>query len=121
MPILINNVPCKYINKFTNKIDFILLHKILDNDKYRRYFINSLNINKYKILDNGAYELGDSLDDKILIEWAKKLKVNEVVAPDTFGKKDNTIKKLQQFLKQCPTNIKIQAVPQGKENSAPPR
>jgi hypothetical protein len=109
---LINNVPCKYVDQFKTDIEFILLHKILDNKKYREYYVKQKNNGKYKILDNGAFELGKGISDNTLLEWAVKLNVNEVIAPDTFKDKDDTLAKLYSFLFAFPA-FKIQAVPQG--------
>lgn len=112
---LINNVPCEYVDKFDTDIEFILLHKILDNEKYRNYYIEHCNAPKYKILDNGAYELGKGLSNNILLEWAIRLKVDEVIAPDDFRDKDKTLDKLRLFLKHKDSKrFKIQAVPQGR-------
>lgn len=110
---LINNVPCRHVERYESDMEFILLHKILDNKRYQRYYLHTKST-KYRILDNGAFELGKSLDNKKLLEWAKKLNVDEVVAPDVYKNKNKTLDLLQQFIKICPVNLKIMAVPQGK-------
>ncbi len=111
---LINNVPCEYVEQFDTDVEFILLHKILDNKKYREYYQAQRDNGKYKILDNGAYELGSSLDPIMLIAYANTLDVDEVIAPDVFKDKDKTLVKLNEFVRLCPVEFRIQAVPQGR-------
>lgn len=115
--IKINQVPCKYTAQFPTEMEFILLHKLLDNKKYRSYFIKNKNNDKYKILDNSAFELGESLDGELLIKWAKKINANEIIIPDSYSNKEKTLQLMDEFLNKYKNKIKkykLQAVPQGK-------
>lgn len=126
----IPTVPCghqEWFNK-TYPMDFILLHKLLDNNAYRQYYEReSLSRtvegkrSQYWILDNSAFELGESLSGELLMEWALRLGVDEVVLPDSYESKEDTIKKSSDFISMYvellrKKNITIQAVPQGKDS-----
>lgn len=65
--------------------------------------------NVYKILDNGAYE-GNQLSIDELLDWAKELRVHEVVAPEVFQDYDGSLKLLREFRSVCPKNLKIHYV-----------
>lgn len=113
--IIINNVPCEVVELFPSEIEFILLHKIIDNEHYREYHLKQKDSTKYKILDNSAFELGAGLDDELLLEWAVKLNVNEIIIPDVYGDKEKTLVLMREFFSkhpECP--FKLQVVPQGK-------
>lgn len=111
----IPNVPCKYVDKFPTVIEFILLHKLIDNEYYRNYYLNNKDNGKYKILDNSAFELGESLDMDLLMEWAEKINANEIVIPDSYGDKEKTLKLMYEFLDKYPNcKFNLMAVPQGK-------
>lgn len=74
-------VPTKYLHELDNNLDylFIIGHHLLDDKKYFNYCKNN---KKYKILDNGAYELTKSIEPKILKELAEKIKADVIVLPD---------------------------------------
>lgn len=112
--ILIPNVPCKYVDKYPTEIDFILLHKLIDNEYYRNYYINNKDNGKWKVIDNSAYELGSGLDSELLLEWAEKINASEIIIPDVYGDKDETLKLMNDFLKKYPNcKYKLMVVPQG--------
>ena len=116
----INNVPCGYQHLFDKKIVFILLHKLIDNKKYQDFYMDSNNKFDLIILDNSAFELGESLDKKLLMEWAHKLKKRhpesmiEVIIPDVYGDKEKTLELMKDFLKMDTSGFNLMAIPQGK-------
>lgn len=112
--IIIPNVPCRYVSLFPTKMDFILLHKLVDNECYRNYYLDTKDSGKYKILDAGTFELGEGLGDELLIEWAEKINASEIIIPDVYGDKEKTLERMKEFLEKCPGKYKLQAVPQGK-------
>lgn len=117
----IPNVPCKYQYLLKdNKTQFILLHKLIDNQEYLNYYLN--NKFEYILLDNSAFELGESMDGNLLMQYAKKLKVNEIIIPDVYRDKDKTLQLTNEFIEknwmECQiNNIKMMGVPQGKDEN----
>lgn len=125
--IVIPNTPCGYQKVFNShyNIDFILLHKILDNEEYRNYYLETKNYSKpsqYRILDNSCYELkGKGLGIEEIVEWGQKLAVDEIILPDVYQDKDATLEKIAEaityLILRFPSQIpfKLQAIPQGKD------
>ena len=118
--IRISNVPCGYQHLFDKKIVFVLLHKLIDNKKYRDYYMNHHNKFDLIILDNSAFELGESLDKKLLLYWASELKKKhpesmiEIIIPDSYGDKEKTLELMKDFLKTNTNDFSLMAIPQGK-------
>ncbi len=115
--IKINNVPCVNIKDIDNEMEFILLHKLIDNEVYRNHYLNSGDTDKYFILDNSAFELKEGISDSLLMEWAVKVVANEIIIPDVYGDKEKTLKLMNDFFEKHPSApdiYTIQAVPQGK-------
>jgi len=73
--------PIKYQDDLDENQDylFVLGHMLLKNIKYKEYIKNS---SKYKILDNSAYELGESINPLILKNLADEIKADVIVVPD---------------------------------------
>lgn len=95
-----------------NTRELILLHIAMANDKYVRHFRDCKN---YKILDNSAYELREALRDEDIMKFAKKMKVQEVVAPDVMFKSNQTIQRTKQFLEANDTKkYKVMGVVHGQ-------
>lgn len=116
--IIIPQVPCKYTKDFPTEIEFILLHKLINNEAYRNYYIENKNNGKFKILDNSAFELGAGLSDELLMEWAEKINATEIIIPDIYGDKDKTLELMKSFLTKYPDcKYKLMAVPQGKDST----
>lgn len=114
--IIIPNVPAPYVQDFPTKMEFILLHKLLDNRHYQNYYIKNKGNGMYKIADNSAFELGESLDGDLLLEWAKKVNASEIIIPDVYGDKEKTIELMEAFLKKEDSKkYRLMAVPQGKD------
>lgn len=122
----IPNTPCGYQERFNQNyaMDFILLHKILDNEEYRYYYLKTKGFaknNQYRILDNSCYELrGKGLGIEEIVKWAQDLDVDEIVLPDVYQDKDATLQKIAEsiayLILKFPQGIpfKLQAIPQGK-------
>jgi hypothetical protein len=76
-------------------MELILLHVAMKDKRYTNYFRECKN---YKILDNSAYELKNALNEEDLMEYARIMKVQEVVAPDDMLQCKKTIDRTQAFL-----------------------
>ena len=53
---------------------------------------------KFKMLDNGAWEYGESIDTELLLSWAKVTRANEIVLPDVIMNKEQTLLRTMDFL-----------------------
>jgi len=58
---------------------FVLAQLVLKYPEYAEFYSKET---KFKIMDNGAFELGKTLDTDALLEAAKQAQVNEIIAPD---------------------------------------
>jgi len=111
-------VPISYLKEFDklNDYHFILAHLLVKDKYYAQFYKRS---KKFKILDNGALELGQSIDTDTLIKLALDFRVNVLVLPDTWMDKDNTLKRSLDAVKQIVSckltnRFDIMFVPQGK-------
>lgn len=68
--------------------DFIIASTCFEHHEYLEYFLNvKANSPRFTILDNGAFETGEAVDDNLYIELARQLHPDVLVVPDVF--KDN--------------------------------
>jgi hypothetical protein len=83
-------LPVKYLNySGFFDFDFIIASTCFKHPKYLEYFINIQKIGpRFTILDNGAFETGEAVDDDAYIELAHKLRPDVLVIPDVY--KDNS-------------------------------
>jgi len=72
---------------------------------------------KYKMLDNGSYETGKSLDIEALIELAKSISANEIVLPDKIRDMEQTVELTLEAISYKRRWLKLAAVPQGHNPS----
>lgn len=78
-----------------SQINLVLAHLVGDN-KYTKAYAES---KKPTIMDNGAFELGESISPDLLIEKAKLVKADYIVLPDYPGQPwDKTIKAAQDYI-----------------------
>ena len=102
-------VPRRWFRLSKEYSDFYLpiAHQIKESDK-------DLFQDKYCVLDNGAFELGGSIDEDELLEIAKWLEPNEVVVPDVIHDANATMESASRFFSKCPVDYNYMFVPQGK-------
>lgn len=105
----------------------LLAPEILRNP---HYMVNCLQIGKgsYKILDNGAYELGRSITTEEIIMAASLVRCDELVAPDVLKDQQATFELTKSFLEnpsvqllRAHYGIKIMIVPQSVDEVSWPR
>ncbi len=122
---IINNVPCGYQKLFDKDYVFILLHMLIENKEYRDFYLDKKNDFKLIILDNSAFELGKSMDVKLLLSWGKKLRevhpesIIEIIIPDSYGNKLETLELMYDFFNNedyDEYDFQYMAVPQGKNS-----
>lgn len=112
-------VPKAY--KVDSKFALVLAQNLIGNKKQKKYWRE---FKGYKVLDNGAFELGKSIDLSILLDIAKAINADEIVLPDVFRDKEETIKRTEEAIRKVDyykkkgllrPNVKLMAVPQGND------
>lgn len=74
--------------------DFILTHKVEDNEEYRKFYRMS---NNYKILDCSSFELEEPVSFERLVDAGHAVKTDEIIIPDIIGETE----KSSELLKEC--------------------
>lgn len=87
--------------------------------KYRDFYLRRRALGDFIILDNGAAEIKHSIDDKYLVEVARELRPNVLVAPDVIHDYNKTIERTRSFIGAYSVSmrelgISIMGVPQGE-------
>lgn len=90
-------------NNTLNDYDFVLLHLLEDNLKYREYFINQRQEQPERpmILDNSAYEYffkNQTLDTDRFIYFINMLTPDFFVLPEVFGDMKGTLTSIETFM-----------------------
>lgn len=113
--------PSAYLDKVASLGDMhlVLAQHVLDNPDYWRYYKAE---DKYKILDNGAFELGHPMPIEEVLKAAKMIGAHEVVAPDVFNNGTATLTAVRDFLHDIHGHIdappfRVMAVPHGTDFS----
>lgn len=77
--------PTAYLEQYASRssMHLILAHLVDVDETYASFYRNRT---EYKIMDNGAFELGESYDPNKLIDLANKCKADAIVLPDYPGK-----------------------------------
>lgn len=116
--------PTAYLDAVASKGDMhlVLAQHVLNNEAYREFYRKE---EKYKILDNGAFELGHPLPLEDILQAAELIGAHEVVAPDVFRDGHKTIDAVNNFVcqvhalipafKRKEYHFKTMAVPHGKD------
>ena len=84
--------PTAYLEKYASLSDMhlVLAHLVDTDDNYADFYCSR---NEFKIMDNGAFELGESYDPDKLLALAYKCNAQAIVLPDyPFQPADKTIK-----------------------------
>ena len=115
-----HEVPNCLLNKSRkfNDYDYCLLHLLLQNKKYRDYYIKASKKGRKILLDNSIFELGESLNNDDIIKGIEMINPEWVVAPDSLNNADKTIANFKKFVAKVryslPKNkVKIIGVVQG--------
>jgi hypothetical protein len=78
-------------SKSFNDYDYALIHLFQKYPSYRDFFKSSLKEGREVLLDNSAYELGDSFDIEKFYEEVNSLKPSYYIIPDQLGNFKKTI------------------------------
>jgi len=109
-------VPLAHLYDFDECQDYLfILSHLCENETYKSYVVSS---NKFKILDNSAYELKKSIPVNQLCDIAEEIKADVIVVPDVVGNAVETLKMTEEFYKEFTKRpnlrkVKTMIVPQG--------
>lgn len=105
--------------KELQQVNLVLAHELEINKDYLDAVMSPLFQKSFIILDNGAYELGESISVERLIEIAKAINANAVVIPDSRFNTRKTLLLAQHAIpilrKELP-HVKLLGVPQGNND-----
>lgn len=76
--------PTAYLDKYASQssMHLVLAHLVDTDEKYANFYANR---REFKIMDNGAFELGESYEPSKLIDLAHRCGANAIVLPDYPG------------------------------------
>lgn len=97
-------------------IQMSLAHLVLEDVSYRELFSKPIR-SSFLILDNSAFELGESIDSNDLMLAISKVSPDEIVLPDSLYNHNSTMKLMQDFIarhRDYLSNMSLMAVPHGK-------
>lgn len=110
--------PTKYLNWYASQSTshLVLAHLVETDPEYSLFYSNR---SEFKIMDNGAFELGESYAPEKLIDLATKCKADAIVLPDYPGqpaqKTINAAEALIPAIKEA--GFKCMFVPQSQINN----
>ena len=106
-----HEIPLSLIDEhqdFISDYMFVLLHKILEDEQYANTVLDFSDHGEIIYLDNSCFELGESLDNKLLYEWYQRIEPEYVVLPDVLGDYRRTLQRSIEFADNYP-----EAIPNG--------
>jgi len=91
-------LPIKYLESFSQYFDydFVIASNCLSYPKYFDYYKHS---GRRMILDNGAFETGEAINDKLYYGVVKELKPDIIVLPDAYNDEVKTVMRSLSFLR----------------------
>jgi len=110
--------PTPYLNQFASQssMHLVLAHLIDTDEQYAEFYAGRT---EFKIMDNGAFELGESYAPDKLIELGRKCKADAIVLPDyPFCEGQKTINASKNLIEQVhQAGLKTMFVPQSETNN----
>lgn len=91
-------LPINYLDK-SDQLDyhFIIASHCLEHPEYYEFYKNR-NKSKFTILDNGAFETGEAIEDSDYLEIIKILSPDVVVIPDVYKNPKATLARYTEFM-----------------------
>lgn len=92
--------PTEYCERYASQstMHLVLAHLVDTDEKYCQFYANS---NEFKIMDNGAFELGESYDPERLLTLGRLCKADAIVLPDyPFQPADKTIRAATELMSE---------------------
>ena len=75
--------------------DFVIASTCQEYYSYKEWYMDS---DRFMILDNGAFEKGEAVDDNEYLELALELKPDVLVIPDVLGDVHGTLQRYNNFM-----------------------
>jgi len=97
-----------------NDYDYCLVHLLPEHEKYRNFYMESVDMGRHVLLDNSIFELGQAYDSKEFAYWVNKLRPTEYIVPDVLENSAETIESFKRFNKTYNLPGKKIGVVQGK-------
>ena len=94
----------------------VLAHIYRESAEYRKFYKAMVDRGDTVILDNAAYELGESISDELLYMFAVELRPTHMILPDVRFNREATVKRGKEaygYFKSKGYSWKLLAVPQG--------
>jgi hypothetical protein len=111
--------PVPYLNEFATLSDthMVLAHIYLLNDTYRKFYLDRKEKGDTIILDNGAFELGESLPLKKLTPILKELNPQHFILPDKRFDATKTLNLVEKAIEKVSkiSSANLIGVPQGSD------
>jgi len=87
-----------------NDYTYVLLHKLIEDEAYAAAVMDIRKTDPLRLiyLDNSCYELGASLDNKLLKHWSDKASADIVILPDVLGNRGQTLSRTFEYLDEYP-------------------
>jgi hypothetical protein len=77
--------------------DYFLVHLFEQNETYLNHAINASKKGREVILDNSAFELGDSFDPDLFAYWVERTNPTYYIVPDALEKAQLTMDRFDRF------------------------
>lgn len=111
--------PIPLLQKYatTSTYHMALTHLVLESPEYAEFYKERKKRGDFVILDNSLIELGEAADMEKVLRAADMIKPDEIVLPDVFRKKDETIYAIELALYNYGKEMskyKLMAVAQGE-------
>jgi hypothetical protein len=104
-PLISHEMPLSLFpyHDFCNDYCYLLAHLLLKdmgyyNEKYANFYREKIKSSPYSILDNSLYELGDSIDYKLLYELGEEYKPSHLILPDCLNNREVTMERAIRYL-----------------------
>lgn len=99
-----------------NDYPYVLGHLMLENKDYEKFYRKKISEGKFCIFDNGAFELGESIDHDKLQNLILEYSPSHYILPDKVHDYEATITQGKDFLKRSVPGVPI-GVLQGKNKA----
>jgi queuine/archaeosine tRNA-ribosyltransferase len=102
-----HEVPIELFNYslFFNDYPYCLAHLLMEDTKhynahYSAFYKRELSRNKFSILDNSLFELGDSIDYDVLYKLGEEYKPTHLILPDCMNNQKVTLERAKNYQKK---------------------
>lgn len=122
-----NIVPIAQLDKYGKLTEYhlVLTHLVQQSEEYTKFMRGRSDAGDFLLMDNSLIELGSAMKIIDVIEAAKKCNAHEIVLPDVFQKREETIMAIRQSLEDINHyygynarhygyGYRLMAVPQGE-------